>query len=89
MSMNDHTKTVESRLASVFAEVFSLPPDRVHSDLDPDKVEGWDSLGHVMLIAAIEAEFSIQFDVDQIMDFTSFQTVLSVLDKAVHERVAT
>lgn len=67
------------RVASVFAEVLSLPPDRVHPDLGPADVERWDSVSHVMLVAALEEEFSIQFEVDEIMEFTSFQAILSAV----------
>jgi len=71
----------QSKLASVFADVFGLSPEHVHPDLGPGDVEIWDSVGHVMLVAAIEVEFSIQFDVDEIMEFSSFQAILSVIDR--------
>jgi acyl carrier protein len=74
----------ESRLASVFAEVLGLPRDRIHHDLAPGEVERWDSVGHVMLVTAIEQEFSIQFEVDEIMEFTNFEAILS----AVAQRIA-
>jgi acyl carrier protein len=70
-----------SRLASVFADVLSLPLDRVHPDLGPDDVERWDSVGHVMLVVALEKEFSIQFEVDEIMEFTSFGAILAAVER--------
>jgi acyl carrier protein len=70
-----------SRLASVFADVLSLPTDRVHPDLGPVDVERWDSVGHVMLVAAIEEKFSILFDVDEILEFTNFQSILSAIER--------
>ena len=73
-----------SRLVTVFSDVLTLPLDRVHPDLAPAEIERWDSVGHVMLVAAIEEEFSIQFEVEEIMEFTSFRTILS----AVEQRMA-
>lgn len=70
-----------SRLASVFADAFGLPLDRVHPNLRPDDVEQWDSIGHVILVTAIEEKFSIQFEVDEIIEFTSFQTILSAIER--------
>jgi acyl carrier protein len=70
-----------SRLASVFEEVLSLPADRVRPDLGPVDVERWDSVGHVMLVAAIEEKFSILFDVDEILEFTNFQSILSGIER--------
>jgi acyl carrier protein len=83
MKQSDKTNShnAASRLVSVFAEVFSLPPDRVHPGLEPIDVERWDSLGHVTLVIAIEKEFSIQLEVDEIVEFTSFQTILSVIER--------
>jgi acyl carrier protein len=70
-----------SRLAAVFCDVLTVPLDGVHPDLGPAEVERWDSVGHVMLVAAIEQEFSIQFEVDEIMEFTSFGAILSAIEQ--------
>lgn len=70
-----------NRLASVFATVFRLSQSRVRPDLGPSEVQRWDSVGHVMLVAAVEREFSIQFDVDEIMEFTTFQSILSAIER--------
>lgn len=69
------------RLTSVFADVFNLPRERIHPDLRPGDVARWDSIGHVTLVVAIEEEFSIQCEVDEIMDFTSFQAILSAIER--------
>jgi acyl carrier protein len=70
-----------SRLATVFSDVLSMPLDRVHPDLGPGDVERWDSVGHVMLVAAVEQEFSLQFEVDEILEFTSFRAILSAIEQ--------
>ena len=70
-----------SRLSAVFTEVFHLAPDRVHPGLGPADVERWDSVGHVMLITAVEQRFSIQFEVEEIMEFTTFEAILSAIER--------
>lgn len=70
-----------SRLASVFAHVLRLPVDRIHPGLTPDDVESWDSVNHLALVLAIENEFSIRCEADEIMEFTSFQAILSAVEK--------
>jgi acyl carrier protein len=75
------TGDTASRLASVFTEVLSLPQHRIHPNLAPNDVDQWDSVGHVMLVAAVEQEFSIHFEVDEIMEFTDFQSILSAVDR--------
>lgn len=68
------------RLVSVFCETFGISSDKVHPDLGPDDLKQWDSIGYVMLVAAIEEAFSIQLDVDEIMEMTSFRATLAVLE---------
>jgi len=70
-----------SRLAAVFTEVFHLARDRVHPGLGPADVERWDSVGHVMLVTAVEQQFSIQFEVEEIMEFTTFEAILSAIER--------
>lgn len=74
-------ETTAGRLALVFANVLRLPVDRVHPDLTPDEVESWDSVNHLALVLAVEQEFSIQCEVNEIMEFTSFQAILSAIER--------
>lgn len=36
-------------------------------------IEGWDSVGHMSLIAALEEAFDIMMDTDDIIDFSSYE----------------
>jgi acyl carrier protein len=74
---------ISRRLASVFASVLGVDQESVQPELGPNDVERWDSLGHLMLIGAIQEVFAIQFDVDEIMEFTSFQAILSALERSL------
>ena len=40
----------------------------------------WDSLSHMELIAALEAEFDIEFALDEIVGMQSIQEIREVLD---------
>ncbi|MCI8455400.1 MAG: acyl carrier protein [Lachnospiraceae bacterium] len=41
--------------------------------LEYQSVPQWDSVGHMQLIAALEDEFDIMFDTDDIIDFSSYE----------------
>ena len=71
------------RLAAVFTKVFGVPLDQIHLDLTPASVGRWDSVGHVVLVTAIEEEFSIHFEEEEIMEFTSFKDILSVVERRI------
>lgn len=45
----------------------------------PDDVPNWDSIGHMNLVASLEQEFQVQFEVDEIMEMSSPQKILDIL----------
>ena len=44
-------------------------------------VDGWDSVGHMGLIAALEDNFDIMLDTDDIIDFSSYDKGKEILKK--------
>ena len=44
-------------------------------------VELWDSVGHMSLVAALEDEFDIMIDTDDIIDLSSFEKGKEILAK--------
>ncbi len=57
---------VGNRVRAVFAEVFRIDPAILARASSPDTVQGWDSFGHLELVRALEHEFKITFEVDDI-----------------------
>jgi acyl carrier protein len=60
---NNHLK----RLQKVFQTVFNVDPDTITPDTTKDDVDGWDSLGHLRLMMAVEKEFGIKFTTEQVV----------------------
>ena len=56
-----HMSDILDRLRPVFCEVFENPALRIERDSNAMTVDGWDSLAHVNLIAAVEEEFGVRF----------------------------
>jgi acyl carrier protein len=69
----------QDRLRDVFVNVLELASDADVTSLKYRDVEEWDSVGHMALVAAIEDEFEVQFDTDQVIDMSSFQVALEML----------
>jgi len=51
------------------------------STLTYQSVDGWDSVGHMNLIAVIEDTFDIMMDTDDIIDFSSYEKGKEILKK--------
>lgn len=64
-----------------FEAGLELPEDMINSDLEYQKVESWDSVGHMSLIAELEDTFGIMMDTDDIIDFSSYTKGMEILGK--------
>ena len=68
------------RYKKVFIESFEIEEEMLN-DLKYQDIEQWDSLGHMSMIAALEEEFDIMFEMDDIIDFSSFSKGIETLAK--------
>lgn len=57
---------------AAFVESFGVTEDQL-SGLAYQSIEAWDSVGHMQLIAALEDAFDIMFDMDDVIDFSSYE----------------
>lgn len=65
---------------SVFTEALGITEDQLEG-LEYLAVAGWDSLGHMNLIAKLEEAFDIMMDTDDIIDFSSYEKGKEILAK--------
>ena len=49
--------------------------------LEYQSVNAWDSVGHMGLMAHLEETFGIMFDMDDILDFSSYEKGKEILQK--------
>lgn len=68
-----------SRLADVFRDVFDLDADEQVENLEYRGIPQWDSVAHMQLVAAIEDEFDVMFETDDVTDMSSFSEAVRIL----------
>ncbi len=68
------------KLTKVFVESFGIDAEKTKG-LQYQGIDQWDSVGHMSLVAAIEDEFDIQLDTDDIIDMSSFEKAQEILAK--------
>ena len=71
------------RLRAAFRTALSLDDDYDVDSLEYRSIEKWDSLAHMALIAAIEDEFDIMIDTDDVIDMSSFAKAGEILGRTV------
>ena len=69
------------RYDKVFMEALNLQPQDLNESLIYNSVALWDSVGHMSMMAALETEFDIMMETDDIIDFSSYQKGAAILAK--------
>lgn len=66
------------KLKNAFVEGLEIPVEEVEN-ATMDGVDKWDSIGQMSLVAIIEDAFGIEFEPDEVMQFTSFEAGKNIL----------
>lgn len=78
-------KEVLRRMNSVFCDVFDDDSLVINEKTTADDIEDWDSLSHITLVAALEREFCVQFDLKEIAKLVDVggmvELIVRTLDK--------
>tara|TARA_B100000686_G_scaffold126318_1_gene133700 strand:+ start:206 stop:439 length:234 start_codon:yes stop_codon:yes gene_type:complete len=74
--------TIDEKIKNIFLNIF---PDENDESFTMEKkqseFEDWDSFAHLQLVSAVEKEFGIRFDMDEVMNFTSPIDFVKYIDK--------
>ncbi len=66
-------------VAALFAEVFEVDADSVSRSTTAEDIEGWDSMGHLILVQALEERFKITLEMNEMFEIVDAGSVLTVL----------
>ena len=71
----------KSKYDRVFLESFSIKEDQLSDNLEYNSIPEWDSVGHMSMIALLEETFDIALEMDDIIDFSSYNTGIKIMKK--------
>lgn len=66
------------KLKEAFVEGLEIPMEEVET-ATMEGVDKWDSIGQMSLVTIIEDAFEIEFEPDEVMQFTSFEAGKEIL----------
>ena len=69
------------KLNNIFVEVFSVEESALGADFNNITVESWDSVHQLSLTSAVEDEFDIMLDGEDILEFSSYEKAKEILKK--------
>jgi acyl carrier protein len=73
--------TTSGRVLNAFKESLEVPDDVDTSKLIYREYPEWTSLGHMMLVAALEDEFDTMLETDDILAMSSFDRAVDIMAK--------
>jgi acyl carrier protein len=70
---------LNQKLKHLIAHLFKYPVEQLDDNVGPGDIPGWDSLGHVSLMAAIQEEFGSHVPVEDAIEVESIADLEKIL----------
>ena len=70
----------EMKLKEVISNVLGVPINEINDSSNSDSLDNWDSLSHINLVLAIEAEFDVALTPEDYMDMLSVKSITMILE---------
>ncbi len=74
---------IYEQLNEVFRDVFDDETITVNESTTADDIEDWDSLEHINLIAAVEQQFGMKFNMGQVVSMKNVGEMADIILAAV------
>lgn len=71
----------KEKYKDVFIKSLSIDKKSFSEKIKYNDIPEWDSIGHMTLMSALEDEFKISLETDDIIDFSSFNKGKEILQK--------
>ena len=68
-------------LEDLFANALGIELHLVNEELTYRSIPEWDSIGHMALVAALESEYDIMLDTNDILDLSSLKVAKEILSR--------
>lgn len=73
-----------NHVISTFSKIMDIDINEISIETTTEDIKQWDSLHHMELILALEEEFSIQFDDEDISEMISIRLIIEHLEKLLN-----
>ncbi len=73
------TKLLNERIFAVVADVLEVSAGKVTPDSSPETMETWDSVHHLNLVLALEQEFNLQFEPEEMDQLKDVPHILRII----------
>lgn len=76
-------ETTYERVRAIASDVLQVPAERLTPRSSMETIESWDSLQHLNLILALEQEFDVQFEPEEMERAGSIEQMVALLETKI------
>ncbi len=70
---------MEDRIRVIMSTIFDIALGKIDSEISMESCDEWDSLQHMNLLFAIEEEFGLELDDDEVLHMKDYTSIVNVL----------
>ena len=63
----------------IIFDIFKLTPDKIKDSLPIEEIPNWDSMNYLLLIAELEKQFKVSFNMDEVLKVKSLGDIKNTL----------
>lgn len=79
--------TIWNKLTQVFRDTFEDDQITVVPQTTAKDIEGWDSLGHIQLLVAVEKAFGMRFNTGEVAGLANVGEMVNLIASRAQDRV--
>lgn len=83
MSTNS-SQNLSEQIQALLIESLRIPPDQSTPELAFGDLPQWDSMGHMEVMMALEAQYGVEINADTIATLTSIPVIVAYLQENGH-----
>jgi acyl carrier protein len=76
-------RLLDRQVKQIMADVLGVSPEAVGEATRQNHIASWDSLNHIRLVLALEQEFQVTFEIDEIESMVSYADIERVIRRKV------
>ena len=77
------TAPLLDRVRGIAADILQVPVAEVGPDSSPENIATWDSVHHLNLVLALEQEFNLQFEPEEIDQIGNVGQIVALVSRKV------
>lgn len=75
---------MEIKIKNVMSSIFDVELDQINDTTTQGDLEQWDSMGHMNLVVALEEEFELVFDEEEIIEMMNFKLICLIVSEKLN-----